>query len=53
MKTFMRFLPIGLIPLGLALLAVGVRWSHHPQVPVLLSKGYQSFVGVLMLLMQF
>ena len=53
MNRFMRFLPIGLIPLGLALMAVGLRWSHHPQIPALLSKGYQSFVGVLMLLMQF
>jgi len=53
MRRILRFLPIALIPIGLAILALGVRWADHPQAPALLSKGYQSFMGVLMLLMQF
>ena len=53
MKIPYRFLPLGIIPavLAIALLAAGTL--RHPGVPPILSQGYQSFVGVLMLLMQF
>jgi len=37
----------------LAALAVALAQMHEPAGPALLQKGYQSFVGVLMLLMQF
>lgn len=53
MKKYLRFIPLALIPLGLGVLLMGLKVLHHPQVPVLLLKGYQSFVGVMMLLMQF
>ena len=53
MKRYLRFLPLGSIPMFLAMLAIVLDQMHHPLEPVLLQEGYQSFVGVLMLLMQF
>jgi|GEM_PF-1530737 len=53
MKKYLRFLPLALIPVGLGALLLGLKIAHHSIMPDLLHKGYQSFIGVLMLLMQF
>jgi hypothetical protein len=52
MKSLIRFLPLPLIPAALALLILATGTLNHPGFPVLLRKSYQSFVGVMMLLMQ-
>jgi hypothetical protein len=53
MKKYLRFLPLALIPMGLGALLLGLKIAHHPLLPDLILKGYQSFISVLMLLMQF
>jgi hypothetical protein len=53
MRKYLHFLPLGFIPLGLTALVFVLRVMHQPQVPTVLHKSFQSFMGVMMLLMQF
>lgn len=52
MKVPYRFLPLGILPVVLALFVLALDTLRHPGWPSVLHQGYQSFVGVLMLLMQ-
>jgi hypothetical protein len=53
MKRFLPWAPLGLIPAGLAGLAIGLKLLQQPSWPALVHKGFQSFIGVMMLLLQF
>jgi hypothetical protein len=52
MRIPYRFLPLCVLPAALALAVLAAGTLRHPGPPSLLHQGYQSFVGVLMLLMQ-
>ena len=52
MKRTLAWLPFGLIPAGLAVLVIGFKMFHQPSWPILVHKGFQSFIGVMMLLLQ-
>jgi hypothetical protein len=53
MKIPYRFLPLGILPAALALAVLAAGAIRHAGPPAPLAQGYQSFVGVLMLLLQF
>lgn len=53
MRRTLPWIPLGIIPLGLAALLLGFKMLHQPAWPALLHKGFQSFIGVMMLLLQF
>lgn len=52
MKVPCRFLPLLILPAALALAVLAAGTLRNPGLPPLVTQGYQSFVGVLMLLMQ-
>lgn len=52
MRIPCRFLPLCILPAVLALAVLAAGTLRHPGLPPLIHQGYQSFVGVLMLLMQ-
>jgi len=52
MKRTLTWVPFGLIPVGLAALVFGFKMLQQPAWPSLVHKGFQSFIGVMMLLLQ-
>jgi hypothetical protein len=52
MKPLFRFLPLAILPAALALALLAAGALLLPALPPLVRQGYQSFVGVMMLLMQ-
>lgn len=53
MKRLLPWVPFGLIPVGLAALVFGFKLLQQPAWPSLVHRGFQSFIGVMMLLLQF
>jgi len=52
MRSLLRFLPLGIISASLTLVILAAGALRHPGLPALFHQGYQSFVGVMVLLMQ-
>jgi hypothetical protein len=52
MRRTLAWVPFGLIPAGLAALAIAFKMLQQPAWPALIHQGFQSFIGVMMLLLQ-